>query len=217
MKQLLNSLLILSFFAAHAQVTEHFSDGNFTSNPIWIGDDSLFQVNSGFQLQSKGTKGTSKDICLSTSSNFIDSAEWQCWVRFNLKPSAQNFCRFYLVSDQQDLKGILNGYFVQFGGVTGSKDSITLYKQKGKNLIRVIAGRPSTVSKSNNIVRIKILRDKVGNWQLFSDTIGGINFVLEGAGTDNELQRHIILDFLLDLQPVMWQIIFWMMYMPVKI
>ncbi len=184
MKQLLNLLLVLSFFTLQAQINEHFSDGNFSSNPQWIGDDSLFQVNTNLQLQSKGT--VAKEIYLSTSNSFIDSAEWQCLVRFNLSPSTQNFCKFYLVSDQQNLKGILNGYFVQFGGVTGNTDSITLYKQKGNTFFRIIGGRPSTVSKTSNIVRIKVIRDKIGGWQLFSDTLGGINFVLEGTGTDNE-------------------------------
>ena len=186
MKQLLNLILAFAFFSLHAQVTEHFSDGNFTSNPHWFGDDSLFIVNTNFQLQSNGTKGISKDIYLTTESNFIDSAEWQCLVKFNLSPSSQNFCRFYLVSDQQNIKGDLNGYFIQFGGVTGNTDSITLYKQKGKGVNRIIGGWPSTVSKSNNCVRIKVLRDQKGNWQLFSDTLGGLHFVLEGIGTDTE-------------------------------
>ena len=184
MKQLLNLLLMLSFFTLQAQINEHFSDGNFTSNPQWTGDDTLFQVNTNLQLQSKGT--VAKEIYLSTPSSFIDSAEWQCWMRFNLSPSTQNFCKFYLVSDQQNLKAPLNGYFVQFGGVSGNTDSITLYKQKGNTFFRIIGGRPSTVSKAQNIVRIKVLRDKIGNWQMFSDTLGGTNFVLEGTGIDNE-------------------------------
>ena len=60
MKQVLNLILAFAFFSLHAQVTEHFSDGNFTSNPHWVGDDSLFIVNTNFQLQSNGTKGISK-------------------------------------------------------------------------------------------------------------------------------------------------------------
>lgn len=195
MKQLLTFILIPVFCVAQAQIFEHFSDGNFTNTPAWFGDDSLFQVNSIFLLQSKGTLGTSKDISLATASNFMDSAEWQCWVKFNLSPSSQNFCRFYLASDQLDLKGSLNGYYVQFGGVTGNTDSITLYKQKGVVKTRIIAGRASTVSKATNMVRIKVLRDKLGNWQLFSDTLGGSNFALEGTGTDAEFITSIFCGF----------------------
>jgi len=196
MKQILLLLIIVVFsFCALAQVNENFSDGNFTSNPVWFGDDSLFIVNANFQLQSKGTTGTSKDISLSTANNLIDSTQWNCWVRFNLSPSSQNFCRFYLISDQPNLKGNLNGYFIQFGGVTGNTDSITLYKQKGNSFTRIIGGRPATVSKTNNLLRIKVLRNKTGNWQLFSDTLGGNKFALEGIGFDNEFTTSIYSGF----------------------
>ncbi|MFI5221499.1 MAG: hypothetical protein ACHQK8_04165, partial [Bacteroidia bacterium] len=186
MKHLLTLLLLSYFSFVHAQVEEHFSDGDFTFNPAWYGDDSLFAVNSNFQLQSKGTSGTSKDISLSTPGKFLDSTEWQCWVKLNLNPSTQNFSRFYLASDQHDLKGNLNGYFVQFGGSTGNTDSISLYKQKGNVKTRIIAGRPGTVGRTTNSIRIKVLRDSIGNWKLFSDTLGGNNFVLEGSCFDSE-------------------------------
>jgi len=195
MKQLLAFLLTLCVFTSFSQIDEHFSDGDFTNDPAWFGDDSLFKINSNFTLQSNSTPGTSKDICLSTFSNFIDSTQWNCLVRFNLSPSTQNLCRFYLVSDVQNLKGNVNGYFVQFGGVTGNTDSITLYKQKGNTFKRIIGGRPATVSKSNNYVRIKVLRDASGNWQLFSDTLGGNFFTIEGTGFDNEFNASTYCGF----------------------
>lgn len=166
-----------------AQLNEQFSDGDFTSNPTWLGDDSLFQVNTSGQLQSKGS--VSKDICLATSSS-TTNGEWQCWALFNLSPSTSNFCRYYLMSDSANLKGSLNGYFIQFGGITGSNDSIMLFKQKGLVQTLIIGGRRGTVSKSINRVRIKVLRDNAGNWSLLSDTSGSYNFILEGTGTDNE-------------------------------
>lgn len=191
MRYLVAACLLFISLLSNSQVIDNFSDGNFNANPVWSGDDSLFQVNGSLMLQSKGSTGTSKDISLSTSSTVIDSAIWQCWVRFNLSPSTQNFCRFYLTSDQQDLKGNLNGYYILFGGITGSTDSIALFKQKGNIHTRIIGGRPSTVSKTNNVVRIKVLRDKTGNWQLFSDTLGGNNFAGEGTGFDNEFLSSV--------------------------
>jgi hypothetical protein len=191
MKVLFAVLLFVSCFCVKAQVNDHFSDGDFTNDPTWSGDDSLFKANSAFTLQSKGTAGTSRDISLTTSSNYINDAEWQCLVKFNLSPSASNFCRFYALSDKADLKGSLNGYYVQFGGVTGNTDSITFYKQKGTTKVRIIAGRPSTVSKTNNTVRIKLTRTSAGVWELFSDTLGGTNFTIEGTGTDNEFTTSL--------------------------
>ncbi len=174
-------------FTGIAQIQDDFSDGNFSSNPVWAGDDSLFTVNNNMQIQSKGRVGSSNDIYLSTNS-IQKSGEWSCWLRFALSPSTQNFCRFYLSSDQQNLKGPLNGYYVQLGGSTGNTDSITLYKQNGLNRIRLIAGRAGTVAKTNNLIQLKVLCDSIGNWQLFSDTSAQNDFVLEGTATDNSVQ-----------------------------
>jgi hypothetical protein len=186
LRQILLICSLIAGFSASicAQTSDSFEDGNSASNPVWSGDDSLFQVNAALQLQSKGT--VAKDISLSTPVSISEDAEWSIWCRFALSPSASNFCRYYLLSDSANLKGKLNGYYVQFGGVTGSQDSITLYKQKGSTKTRIIGGRAATVSKTNNTVRVRILRDKAGNWQLYSDTSGGINYTLEGSGTDAE-------------------------------
>lgn len=183
MKQIwLTLLLIAGFGAIRAQVADNFTDGNFTQNPNWVGDDTLFQVTAG-QLRLKGT--IASEAHLTTPHVQTDSVTWQFFTRFALSPSTQNFSRFYLLSDTSNLEGPLNGYYVQLGGVTGSTDSITFYKQTGNTRVQLIAGRPATVSKTNNLVRIKVFRDHLGNWQLYSDTLGGTNFVLEGATFDN--------------------------------
>jgi hypothetical protein len=183
MKQIwLTLLLIAGFGAIRAQVADNFTDGNFTQNPSWVGDDTLFQVTSG-QLRLKGT--IASEAHLTTPHVQTDSVTWQFFTRFALSPSTQNFSRFYVLSDTSNFEGPLNGYYVQLGGVTGSTDSITFYKQTGNTRLQLIAGRPATVSKTNNLVRIKVFRDHLGNWQLYSDTLGGTNFVLEGATFDN--------------------------------
>ncbi len=183
MKQICLTLLLLACYGLiNAQVTDNFNDGNFTQNPNWVGDDSIFQVTSG-QLRLKGT--ISSDAYIATSHEQIDSVTWQFYTRFALSPSTQNFSRFYVMSDTSNLEGPVNGYYVQLGGVTGSTDSITFYKQTGNARVRLIAGRPSTVSKTNNVVRVKVFRDNLGNWQLWSDSVGGNNFVLEGSAFDN--------------------------------
>lgn len=183
MKQICLTFLLLGCYGLiNAQVADNFTDGNYTQNPNWLGDDSIFQVTSG-QLRLKGT--ISSEAFLATSHVQSDSVTWQFYTRFALSPSTQNFSRFYVMSDTSNLEGQLNGYYVQLGGVTGNTDSITLYKQTGNHRIRLIAGRPSTVSKTNNLVRIKLFRDNLGNWQLYSDTTGGTNFILEGTAFDN--------------------------------
>lgn len=181
-------LLFIAYLFIHtisAQVTEDFSDGNFTENPTWVGDDSLWQVNGNLQLQSKGTLGTAKDIYLTTQNTSLNNTEWRISIRFNLSPSTQNFCRYYLSADQINLKGSLNGYYIQFGGSTGNTDTISLYKQEGNKRTPIIAGRSATITKTNNIVDIKVNRDATGNWILYSDTSATQNYTLEGSAFDN--------------------------------
>lgn len=185
MKQILITLLFSTLFITNkAQVADHFSDGNFTSDPAWTGDDSLFRVVSG-ELKINGSSPA--DAHLVTDHVLLDSTSWSFLCRFELSPSAQNFTRFYLASDNKNLEAALNGYYVQLGGVTGNTDSICLYRQNGTNRTRVIGGRAGTVSKTNNKVRVKVFRDMLGNWELYSDTTGGKNYILEGTGFDNTI------------------------------
>ena len=168
-----------------AQVHENFSADTIL-NSTWFGDSSFF-INATGQLQSKGT--INSEIAIVTQNKLIKNVEWNCWIRNAFSPSTQNFSRFYLVSDSANLKGPLNGYFIQFGGITGNLDSITFWKQKGISKTLLIGGRSATFSKSNNVVRIKVIRDEMGNWQLWSDTSGGVKFVLEGLAIDNEIKE----------------------------
>lgn len=182
-------LIFLSSNLCQSQIVENFDDGNFSENPTWIGDDSLFQVNGLGQLQSKGSTSIGKDIYLVTESDFLKGSEWNFLVRFNLSPSTQNFCRFYFTSDSSNLKAsINNAYYVQFGGITGNNDSIQFIKQIGSNKSVLIGGRRGTVSKLNNLVRLKLTRDSLGFWQMFSDTLGADDFVLEGTAFDSTLK-----------------------------
>ncbi len=181
---------------SHAQVIDDFTDGNSNTNPIWLGDDSLFFVNANFQLQSKGTIGSSKEISLATESKQNFGGEWSCWLRFAFNPSTQNYCRYYLCSDQANLKGALNGYYVQLGGSTGNADTISLYKQNGLNRTRLIAGRAGTIVKTNNVLQLKILCDSLGNWQLYSDTSALDNYILEGNAFDNTFTTSLYTGFI---------------------
>lgn len=176
-------LLCITSFPVFSQVYDHFSDEEFTTDPEWSGDDSLFMVSSG-ELRLNAT--TSSEAHLVTAFNRNDSTQWHFKCRFALSPSTQNFCRFYLMSTSPDLEGPLNGYYVQLGGVTGNTDSITLYKQAGTQRTKIISGRPGTVSKTQNIVSVQVFRTSNGVWKLYSDTSGGNRFTLEGEASDNQ-------------------------------
>ena len=176
---LLNFLLISQLI--FAQFTDNFTDGNFTSNPTWTGETDKFIVNAQSQLQLFAPAVTD-DAYLSTSSNAINNASWEFFVRLNFNPSSTNYARVYLVSDNENLKGDLNGYFVYIGGTA---DKISLFRQTGTVRTEIITGASGSVNVNNVQVKIRVTRDDIGNWTLERDTALTNEFVTEGSILDN--------------------------------
>ncbi|MCD4790903.1 MAG: lamin tail domain-containing protein [Bacteroidales bacterium] len=181
-------LLIVLPSLIFAQVFDDFSDGNFIVNPEWFGDTSEFKITNSSAippemkpaLQLNGSNSDTSTLYLPNT--LIQNTEWRFWIKLSFNTSVNNNARIYLVSDQPDLKGELNGYFVQVGE---SNDSIALYKQTGSELKKIIPGTIAYTGTSTNVLRIKATRDNEGNWELFSDVEGGYNFVFEGTCADN--------------------------------
>lgn len=182
--QLLLFFIIILLFAsgASAQVQDDFSDGNFTDDPTWQGIPSNFIVNTSRQLQLNSP--AAGDVYLSTANNSIQNMEWQFYIKLSFSPSNNNFTRIYLISDKSDLTQPLNGYFIHIGEA-GSLDAIDLFRQDGISSTKIAAGVPGRAAKSTNELRIKVQRDSIGNWSIFSDTTGGTNFSAEGKAFDN--------------------------------
>ena len=169
-------------FLAISQVNDNFSDGDFLNNPSWNGDNSQFIVNTSDQLQLNST-GTDTSALSIPNTFTLSSTRWNFWVKLSFSPSDNNNMRVYLVADQTNLKGALNGYFIRMGE-NGSFDSVDLWKQSGSTETKIIDGINGHVANSNNTVRIKVIRDNIGNWSLYSDTLGGTNYALEGSVND---------------------------------
>jgi len=181
-------LFFVSWMATDAQVFDDFSDGNFTSNPAWQGDIEQFQITNSsaippemkpaLQLNAEG----SDTSVLYLPNSMMMNTEWRFWVKLSFNTSANNFARVYLVSDQENLKGPLNGYYVQIGGAI---DSIALFKQVGLTSVKIISGSIAFTGNSTNVIRIRITHDIDNIWTLYSAMGGGYDFVTEGISNDN--------------------------------
>jgi len=165
-----------------AQITDNFSDGDFTNSPSWSGDATEYSINTGFQLQLNGI--SSDTSSLSFASPFLANTEWNFWVRENFAPSDNNNVRIYLVSDLAFLEGPINGYYIRMGE-NGSFDSVDLWEQSGNTHTKIIDGINAHCAATNNVIRIKVTRDATGNWSLFSDITGGYNYQPEGTVFNN--------------------------------
>jgi len=178
--------IVFSFpYLIFAQFTDNFLDDDFTNNPTWIGNLNKFEVDSSKRLHTI-YDSVSSEIYLSTISKVSENAVWEFSSEYLFDPSSSNFSKIYLMSDNQDLTSDLNGYFVKIGGESGSSDDVDLFLQVGSNEILLIDGIDGVAS-FNPDLDIKVTRDNLGNWELFTDTSSSTYF---SNGTVNDLSLN---------------------------
>ncbi len=188
MKRLLFYLLVLITMSVNAQFYEDFSSESLSTNN-WQGMLSVYKISSSTAipatmrpaLQLDDVVADTSYICAPYNFTFTDSVEWSFWIKLSFMATVNNHARVYIASDQLDVTGNLNGYFV---GIGETDKKITLVKQEGAVLTTIITGNVADLSASTNAVRVKVIRYSDGNWKLFSDPTGGDAYVLEGTGTD---------------------------------
>jgi hypothetical protein len=170
--------------AAFSQsVTDDFNDGEFLNNPTWAGNTNLFIVNNNKQLQLNATEAGLAYLSAASPSSATGEMEWQFYIRLAFAPSNNNLARVYLMSNNSDLTGSLNGYYLKFGE-NGSLDAIELYRQTATTATLVARGTNEFIA-SSFIVRIKITRSNTGVWKIFADQNAGNSFIEQATGTDN--------------------------------
>jgi hypothetical protein len=185
LKSLQTSLFILIIavaFNGNAQFQDNFTDGDFTSNPTWSGDALNYEVDGSNQLHLNHLPAVTDESYLSTPSSAINNAEWEFYVELDFNPSSSNLAKVYLVSDQQNLEGSLNGYFVEVGN---SNDEVSLFKQTGATTTKIIDGIDDLINMSLVHVSVKVTRDSLGNWELLADSSGANNYLSQGTILDN--------------------------------
>ncbi len=178
-------LLIFWFlvsFTAYGQVTDNFSDGDFTTNPTWSGTTADFTVNSSQQLQLSNTVAATSQLTITHNLPDLNAKEWRIWVKQSFAPSSSNYGRVYLTADNSDLSLAQNGYYLQFGEAN-AVDAIRLFKLQGGVSTQLCAGIDGQIANSFTI-RVRVKRDALGNWSLFADLTGGQNFILQGTANE---------------------------------
>ena len=178
--------LILLNNQIQAQLNEDFSDGDFTSNPLWNGDVANFIVNGAMELQLNAPSVTDTSYLVTETGilDFSNSITWEFRMNLLFSPSSNNTGRFYLCSNQENLKGSLNGYYIRIGE-SGSVDKIKLYRQDGNSSTLLATGLYGAYG-VNPDARIRVTRDLAGNWLVEADSLGGFNFIFEAGATDTD-------------------------------
>ncbi|MBN1650307.1 MAG: lamin tail domain-containing protein, partial [Bacteroidales bacterium] len=177
MRLLIIPLFFLSFIG-HCQINDDFSDGDFSQNPVWNGDQNRFQINNAFQLQLHDT--AAGNAYLSIPYNISDSLEWHFSIRLAFSPSGSNNARVYLMSENGNLSENPNGYFLQFGEAL-SGDAIELFRQEGTEIESVCRGTNGKIASAFDI-DIKVTYSTKAEWRIAVDWEKSGNFILECSG-----------------------------------
>jgi hypothetical protein len=180
--------LIISIFTlnlAHAQVSDDFTDGDFTAGTSWSGDDSVFvvvPVVSNNQLRSNKTI-TNSSFYLSTANILINDCQWEFFANLQFNTSGANYVDVFLTSNNANLQDAASsGYFVRLGS---TQDDICLYRRVSGTNVKIIDGTDGVTNFSNNSMKIKVVRTAVNDWSLERDMTGtGNNYTLEGTIND---------------------------------
>jgi hypothetical protein len=178
-------MILCTHLITHAQISENFSDGDYTSNPVWTGNAGDWIVNPSGQLQSNNTVINSS-FFITTPNTLAANAQWDFYVNLTFATSGSNYIDVYLVSTLVNLEALDNtGYFVRIGNTS---DEISLYRKDVgvATPIKIIDGTDGSVgSTSNNKIKIKVTRDAANKWILNRDITGaGINYFIEGTVID---------------------------------
>jgi hypothetical protein len=185
MKYFLLLVMFFTFPSLFAQFSDGFDNGNFTSNPAWFGDDSVFvvvDVNGNNRLRSNKTVPSSS-YYLATNSTLALDCQWEWFANLQFNTSSTNYVDVYLTADQTNLLSpTLSGYFVRLGG---TDDEISLFKRSSGTATKIIDGLNGTLNTSINNMKIKVVRTAGGEWRLDRDLTGsGNNYFTEGIIND---------------------------------
>ncbi len=160
--------LLLLYFSAAGQITDTFSDGDFSQNPSWQGDVANFVVNTAGELQLMAPAAGSSTLAVG---GFIaDSAIWNLHFRLAFAPSAANLLRIYLLADQANLSAA-NGYFLEIGE-NGSLDALRFYRQDGTIKTLLATGQAGLVSTDPTDIQLRVKRSATGTWTIEAAVAG---------------------------------------------
>ena len=175
-----NMLFLLLFLPVGlwAQVSDDFSDGDFTHDPAWSGMDTCFKVNTAGQLQSAATAAGSAFLSVPIEGG--GNREWCFWIRENFSPSGNNYADVWLVADSADLRQASSGYFLRFGA-PGNNDAVELYQKSGMTLTLVCRGADGAIA-SPFRTSVKVVCDSLGNWTLSTDPEALGSYAVEAEG-----------------------------------
>jgi len=176
-----------------AQVTENFSDGDFSANPVWTPNLTTDWTVDNGQLRSNAAT-LNYNFYITTPNTLATEAQWEIKIDLQFNTSSANYVDVYLVSAQANLQSSANnGYFVRIGGTS---DEVSLYKMTAGASVLLINGLDGRTNNANNTLKIKVVRNSTNLWNVYTDISGtGNGYESEGTVTDNSFSTSAFFGF----------------------
>jgi hypothetical protein len=173
MKRFLFYILVFFSISAFAQFEERFTDGGFNVNPHWDTLGSNFVVvNQVLNFQAANSSGKAAIVTMDTVGK---SAEWGLYLRLGFQPSDDDKVEIVLMSDEMDIRGDFNGYFVRIGH-NGVSDALDFYRKDEDNDIlikKMLVGNFQNGADGN----LKVQKNNLGKWVFFWKNFDQPDFV----------------------------------------
>jgi len=178
MKYLL--LALLSSHCVVAQISDDFSDGNFSQNPKWHGNTSHFEIDSLNRLHLNAPYETANSfLCL--ESPFLENTSWELSLKMAFSPSASNYLDWYIIANDSLLSSCTEAYYIRVGG---ADDAIVLYKRKDNENSKLLESIAGIVNINPVEIRLKVERNIGGEFIVWADLLNANNWTLIGSTID---------------------------------
>lgn len=183
MKISLTSFICFFHFISFSQWNEDFNQLTWNTQTEWQGDTAHYEIkNDQLHLQAPAVSSSSYIV---KESLVAINASWEFSFVFEENPSSSNEARIFLTSSQSQLIDSTTGYFVHIGGTS---DEINLYRQDGNSSIEIIDGLDGWVDMKPVEVTIKVTKDTLNQWTLWTKYSEGNEYFLQGSCIDSTYQ-----------------------------
>jgi len=173
-------LALLSASTAVAQISDNFSDGNFTENPIWYGMQAHFEVDTLNRLHLNAPSENSSSY-LSLKSQLMENAVWEMSLKLDFNPSSSNYVDWYIMANDSVLENCTEAYFIRIGN---TEDEVSLYRLENGDITKIIDGLDDRIDLNPVEIKLKVERSLGGFFSLWVDLNDGNGWILEGEAQD---------------------------------
>ena len=168
-----------------SQVSDDFSDGDFTGNPTWYGDRHKFEIDKNYQLHLSAEREAGSARLFTPSTRTMNTT-WDFHVQMATTPSDNNYTRIYLCADTT-ATGRLYGLCLRIG----ERKQIALWSEpasgSGRNLLR---GNDDRLNIPKVSMQVKAVWSAAGTFSLYTRLAGEVNYLLEGTVDLSEIATN---------------------------